>query len=51
MGTWSEYEQEELARQAEWLRREREPALVEPVKPSGKPPILSRFKKLFGSKE
>ena len=44
---WAEHEQAELARQAEWLRKEREKAQWEPKKA---PPILGRIKKFFGSK-
>ncbi len=45
MGTWEEHEQEELARQAEWLRLERAKGRGElPVKPKEKPPLLGRLK-------
>ncbi len=54
MSNWSEYEQEELKRQAEWLRNERAKAKA-PVKPQEKPQFfgkrLGKLKVLFGSKE
>ena len=54
MDAWEEYEQEELKRQAEWLRNERAKAKA-PVKAKEKPQFfgkrLGRIKALFGSKE